>query len=155
VLYQRNIEAVCLTKDEIRQQIRLTVMHEFGHYFGMDEEELKDVIGTQASVTSPCFSDTVDRHDWSSAVTSTMRKRGCNDASCAGRSLAGFNPFTFSDQSRNGNVCQPKVRAITGSSVYIRRSTGNKSPVRSSFCAKLKNEFESRGYEVETVRLTR
>ncbi len=43
VLYQRNIEAVCSTEAEIRKQIRLTVIHEFGHYFGMDEEQLKDV----------------------------------------------------------------------------------------------------------------
>jgi predicted Zn-dependent protease with MMP-like domain len=43
VLYQKNIEAVCSTEAEIRAQIRLTVIHEFGHYFGMDEEQLKDV----------------------------------------------------------------------------------------------------------------
>ena len=43
VLYQRNIEAVCRNEEEIRQQIRLTVVHEFGHYFGMDEEQLKHV----------------------------------------------------------------------------------------------------------------
>jgi predicted Zn-dependent protease with MMP-like domain len=43
VLYQKNIEAVCSTEAEIREQIRLTVIHEFGHYFGMDEEQLKNV----------------------------------------------------------------------------------------------------------------
>jgi predicted Zn-dependent protease with MMP-like domain len=43
MLYQKNIEAVCSTEAELRQQIRLTVMHELGHYFGMDEEQLKDV----------------------------------------------------------------------------------------------------------------
>ena len=43
VLYQKNIEAVCSTEAEIRDQIRLTVIHEFGHYFGMDEDQLKDV----------------------------------------------------------------------------------------------------------------
>jgi predicted Zn-dependent protease with MMP-like domain len=43
VLYQRNIEAVCTTEAEIREQIRRTVIHELGHYFGMDEEQLKDV----------------------------------------------------------------------------------------------------------------
>jgi predicted Zn-dependent protease with MMP-like domain len=43
VLYQKNIEAVCSTEAEIRAQIRLTVIHEFGHYFGLDEEQLKDV----------------------------------------------------------------------------------------------------------------
>ena len=43
VLYQRNIEAVCTNEAEVREQIRLTVIHELGHYFGMDEEQLKDV----------------------------------------------------------------------------------------------------------------
>ncbi len=43
VLHQKNIEAICSSEDEIRQQIRLTVTHELGHYFGMDEEQLKDV----------------------------------------------------------------------------------------------------------------
>jgi predicted Zn-dependent protease with MMP-like domain len=43
VLYQKNIEAVCSSEAEVRDQIRLTVMHELGHYFGMDENQLKDV----------------------------------------------------------------------------------------------------------------
>jgi predicted Zn-dependent protease with MMP-like domain len=43
VLYQKNIEAVCASEVEVREQIRLTVIHELGHYFGMDENQLKDV----------------------------------------------------------------------------------------------------------------
>ena len=43
VLYQKNIEAVCETDDEIRDEIRLTVLHELGHYFGLDETHLEDV----------------------------------------------------------------------------------------------------------------
>jgi len=43
VLYQKNIEAVCSSKAEVRQQIRQTLMHELGHYFGMTEEQLRDV----------------------------------------------------------------------------------------------------------------
>src|ERR1022692_5145397 len=43
VLYQKNIEAVCSSEAEVRHQIRLTVIHELGHYFGMDENQLKDV----------------------------------------------------------------------------------------------------------------
>ncbi len=43
VLYQRNIEAVCDTDDEVREEVRLTVLHEFGHYFGMEEDQLEDV----------------------------------------------------------------------------------------------------------------
>jgi predicted Zn-dependent protease with MMP-like domain len=43
VLYQTNIEAVCSNEIEIREQVRLTVIHELGHYFGMDEDQLKHV----------------------------------------------------------------------------------------------------------------
>jgi len=43
VLYQKNIEAVCSNETEVRQQIRQTLIHELGHYFGMTEEQLKDV----------------------------------------------------------------------------------------------------------------
>jgi predicted Zn-dependent protease with MMP-like domain len=43
VLYQKNIEAVCSSETEVREQIRLTVIHELGHFFGMDENQLKDV----------------------------------------------------------------------------------------------------------------
>ena len=43
MLYQKNIEAVCSSKAEVREQIRLTVIHELGHYFGMDENQLNDV----------------------------------------------------------------------------------------------------------------
>jgi predicted Zn-dependent protease with MMP-like domain len=42
VLYQKNIEAVCSNETEVRGQIRLTVIHELGHYFGLDEQ-LQDV----------------------------------------------------------------------------------------------------------------
>src|SRR5664279_4188105 len=38
VLYQKNIEAVCSSEAEVREQIRRTVIHELGHYFGMDEQ---------------------------------------------------------------------------------------------------------------------
>src|SRR5260370_41841281 len=43
VLYQKNIEAICSSEAGGREQIRLTVIHELGHYFGMDENQLKDV----------------------------------------------------------------------------------------------------------------
>lgn len=43
VLYQKNIEAICSSDAQIREQIRRTVLHEFGHYFGMTEQQLKDV----------------------------------------------------------------------------------------------------------------
>ena len=43
VLYQRNIEAVCGSAAEVREQVRLTLIHELGHYFGMTEEQLREV----------------------------------------------------------------------------------------------------------------
>jgi predicted Zn-dependent protease with MMP-like domain len=43
VLYQKNIEAICHTEAEVCEQVRRTVIHEFGHYFGMTEEQLKGV----------------------------------------------------------------------------------------------------------------
>ena len=43
VLYQKNIEAVCSNEAEVRHQIRQTLIHELGHYFGMTEEQLRDV----------------------------------------------------------------------------------------------------------------
>ena len=43
VLYQKNIEAVCSSEGEVRHQVRQTLIHELGHYFGMTEEQLRDV----------------------------------------------------------------------------------------------------------------
>lgn len=40
-IFQKNIEAIAHDdEDEIRRQIRITVMHEIGHYFGLDEGQL-------------------------------------------------------------------------------------------------------------------
>jgi predicted Zn-dependent protease with MMP-like domain len=43
ILYQKNIEAVCCNEAEIRNEVRQTLLHELGHYFGMDEAQLEDV----------------------------------------------------------------------------------------------------------------
>lgn len=40
-LYQKNIEAVCESEEEIREEVRLTLLHELGHYFGLEEDELE------------------------------------------------------------------------------------------------------------------
>ncbi len=42
-LYQKNIEAISRTEADVRHQIRATLLHEVGHYFGLNEEELRDV----------------------------------------------------------------------------------------------------------------
>ncbi len=43
ILYQKNIEAVCSTDEEVRRQVRDTLLHEVGHYFGLSEDELRDL----------------------------------------------------------------------------------------------------------------
>jgi predicted Zn-dependent protease with MMP-like domain len=43
VLFQRNIERVCRSRRQIRQQVRKTVLHEIGHHFGMDEDDLDEL----------------------------------------------------------------------------------------------------------------
>ena len=40
-LYQRNIEKFCRTAAEVEQEIRKTLLHETGHFFGLTEEELE------------------------------------------------------------------------------------------------------------------
>jgi predicted Zn-dependent protease with MMP-like domain len=42
-IFQRNIERICRTEEEIIEQVRQTVMHEIGHHFGMDEEQLREL----------------------------------------------------------------------------------------------------------------
>jgi predicted Zn-dependent protease with MMP-like domain len=41
-LYQKNIEAVCRSDEDIRRQVRATLLHELGHYYGLSEDELHD-----------------------------------------------------------------------------------------------------------------
>ena len=40
-LFQRNIERVAADERELREEIRVTVLHETAHYFGFDEDELR------------------------------------------------------------------------------------------------------------------
>jgi len=42
-IYQTPTEDACDTEDEIRDCVAETVIHEFGHYFGMSEEEIEDI----------------------------------------------------------------------------------------------------------------
>lgn len=42
VIYQRPIEAVARDRREIRKEIRITIMHEIGHYFGLAEDDLAE-----------------------------------------------------------------------------------------------------------------
>lgn len=40
VLYRMPILEACSDRQEVAEEIRLTVLHEIGHYFGLDEHEL-------------------------------------------------------------------------------------------------------------------
>ena len=40
LIFQKNIEAVCNSERDLIEQVRITVLHEIGHHFGMDENEL-------------------------------------------------------------------------------------------------------------------
>ena len=42
-IYQIPIEEACADDEEIRDCIAETVIHEFGHYFGMSEEEIEEI----------------------------------------------------------------------------------------------------------------
>lgn len=42
-IYQGPILDACDTEDEIRDCVAETVIHEFGHYFGMSEEQIEEI----------------------------------------------------------------------------------------------------------------
>lgn len=42
-LYQRNIERMCATHDDLVEEIEVTLLHEVGHYFGLEEDDLERI----------------------------------------------------------------------------------------------------------------
>jgi predicted Zn-dependent protease with MMP-like domain len=42
-IYQEPIEEMCATDDDVREQVRKTVLHELGHYFGIDDARLGEL----------------------------------------------------------------------------------------------------------------
>ena len=42
-IYRRPLEADFPDEDELREEIRITVLHELGHYFGLDEDRLAEL----------------------------------------------------------------------------------------------------------------
>src|SRR4030042_3594804 len=42
-LYQFPIESMCETKEGVEEKVREVVMHEVGHYFGLDDERLREL----------------------------------------------------------------------------------------------------------------
>ena len=42
-LFQRNLERMAATREELDEQIRVTLYHELGHYLGFEEEDMDDL----------------------------------------------------------------------------------------------------------------
>ncbi len=42
-LFRNNLEASCETVEELRQRVRVTLVHEIGHYFGLDDARLREL----------------------------------------------------------------------------------------------------------------
>ena len=43
-IFQQPIEALCHTPEEIKDVVRETVIHEVGHYFGLDDARLEELM---------------------------------------------------------------------------------------------------------------
>jgi predicted Zn-dependent protease with MMP-like domain len=39
-IFHEDLEDACETEDELQEEVRITLFHELGHYFGLDEDEL-------------------------------------------------------------------------------------------------------------------
>ncbi len=42
-LFQLPIESICRTREEVEEKVREVVIHEVGHYFGLDDERLREL----------------------------------------------------------------------------------------------------------------
>ena len=42
-IFQEPIEEVCENDDEIKEEIRTTIMHEVAHFFGIDDDDLEEM----------------------------------------------------------------------------------------------------------------
>ena len=42
-LFQRAIESICSTDDEVVAEVRATIIHEVAHHFGIDDEALHEI----------------------------------------------------------------------------------------------------------------
>jgi predicted Zn-dependent protease with MMP-like domain len=42
-IFQEDVELVSESEKDLIQQVRITVLHEIGHHFGMDEDDLDEL----------------------------------------------------------------------------------------------------------------
>ncbi len=46
VLFQRNIERMCRGEKEIEERVYEVLLHEIGHYFGLSDKEIYELMGS-------------------------------------------------------------------------------------------------------------
>lgn len=42
-LYKKNIESISPTRERMKEEIQRTILHELGHYFGIDDRRLREL----------------------------------------------------------------------------------------------------------------
>jgi predicted Zn-dependent protease with MMP-like domain len=42
-IFQKAIEDECEAEEEIREEVRITILHEVAHFFGIDDDHLDDI----------------------------------------------------------------------------------------------------------------
>jgi predicted Zn-dependent protease with MMP-like domain len=47
-LFKEPLEALCRSREEIEEKVREVVIHEVGHYFGLDEETMQEMEGDES-----------------------------------------------------------------------------------------------------------
>ena len=41
LIFKRNLEKICLDREDLIDQVQITVRHEIGHYLGLDESDME------------------------------------------------------------------------------------------------------------------
>lgn len=42
-IYQKNVESICRDEAQIKDEVRRTVLHEVAHFFGIDDDRLREL----------------------------------------------------------------------------------------------------------------
>ncbi len=44
LIFQEPLEAACESEEELQEEIRVTLVHEVGHFFGLSEDEIEETL---------------------------------------------------------------------------------------------------------------